>query len=274
MRLVHHLADRFEIASLQGVADIQDALYLADDVFGAEEVLFGNLLADLIEPDALGVAQELDLGMILADGGRGVLAGSTALVICARGELMLDAGVDEDKFVARRVEREILVLHRLAVQADQAALLPEDGGELVHDAALDTAVIMLRRLADLGEFEFVDAVLEKIIQGKGKRALEGCGRRKPGAEGNVSGKDGVESGHLAAPFDGLAANAEDVAGPCLVRFVFFVETEFDILVIVERIGFYLVCAVDCSDDSLVDRAREDIAAVVVGMFADEVDAAG
>ena len=274
--LIHHFADRLIVASLEGVADVEHPLHLTDHVFGAEEILLGNLFADLIEPDALGIAQELHLGVVLADGGGGVLAGGAALVVGAGGELVLDAGVDENKFISFRLEGEVFVFQGLAVEADATALLAEDGGELVHDTALHAAVVVLGGLADLGELELVDSVLEDIIERKGIGALQRRGGRKTRAEGNVTGKDGVEALYLAAALDGLAADAEDVAGPSLGRLVLFFEAEFDILVIIERIGLHLIAAVglDGCDDALVDGAGEYVPAVVIGMFTDQIDAAG
>ena len=53
--LVHHLADRLIISSLKGVADVKNPLDLSDDIFGPQEILLGNLLADFLQPNSLGV---------------------------------------------------------------------------------------------------------------------------------------------------------------------------------------------------------------------------
>ena len=74
---------------------------------------------------------------------------------------------------------------------------------------------MLRALADLGEFELVDPVLEEVVQGKGEAALEGRGGAQAGAQGHVAREDRIEAVHLPAALDGLAADAEDVTRPGL-----------------------------------------------------------
>ena len=75
-----------------------------------------------------------------------------------------------------RVEREIFIFQRTAVQTDKVAFLSENGSELVHNATVDTAVVVFCSLADLRKFELVDTETEKIIEGKCERALKGGGR--------------------------------------------------------------------------------------------------
>ena len=89
---------------------------------------------------------------------------------------MLHAGVNENELVSGslRVEWEVLVLQCLAVQADEASLLSEHGCELVHDAAVHTAVVMLGGLSDLGKFELVGHIVEEIVQSICECALKGC----------------------------------------------------------------------------------------------------
>ena len=210
--------------------------------------------------------------MILADGRGGVLTGSAPLVVGAGGELVLDAGVDQDQLVTLGIEGEVLVFQGFAVETDKGALLSEYGSELVHNAALHAAVVVLCALADLGKFELVDIVAKDVVEGesegtfKGRRGAQAC------AEGDVARKNGVETLDLAAALYGLTAYAENIARPLLLRGVLFLQAKFHELVIVERkcpdLGF------DCSYDTAVDCAREDIAAIIVGMLADKVDTSG
>ena len=86
---------------------------------------------------------------------------------------MLHAGIQQDEAVSFRIEWEVFILQSLAVQADEAALLAEAGSELVHNSALDSAVVVLGALAYTGELELVDAVAEEVVQRECKAALEG-----------------------------------------------------------------------------------------------------
>ena len=188
---------------------------------------------------------------------------------------MLDAGVYEDQLVSLGIEGEVFVFQSFAVETDQAPRLAEAGGELVHYAAFDSAVVMLGALADLGEFELVDAVGEEFVQGEGEGALEGCRRAEAGTEGDISRKYGVESFYLTAALDGLAADTEDVSGPLLLGSILLVEPELGLGVIVEAVGAYLAGAVefDLGNYAFVDGAGEYIAAVIIRVLAYEVDSA-
>ena len=135
---------------------------------------------------------------------------------------------------------------------------------------------MFGALADLCKLELVDAIPENVVQGKSVGALEGRAGTQAGAEGDVAREHGVESLHLAAALDRFAAHAENVARPLLFGLVRLFETEFHVLVIIKGIRPDLLGAVhlDLGHDPAVDGTREHIAAVIVGMLADEVDAAG
>ena len=276
MSLVHHLAGSLIVSALKGVADVQHALDLADDVLRAEEILLRNLGTHFLKPDTFSVGEELYVGMVLADGGRGILAGGAALVVGRRGELVLDTGVKQHELVAGRfwIEGEVFVLQRLAVEADKASCLAETGGELVHDAAVDAAVIVLGGLADLGELELVDTVTVQLVDGKGKSALKGGRRGEARAERDVAGEDRVEAGDLAAALGRLAAYAENIAGPSLLGFVFLLESKLYELVIVEGIRLDLVRPVEryLRHDAFVNGSGEYISSVIVSMFTDKIDA--
>ena len=87
---------------------------------------------------------------------------------------MLYAGVYEYEFIALWVEREVFVFQSLAIETDKAALLSEDGSELVHDTAVYSDIVMFGSLADLGKLEFVDSVREEVVDGESDSAFECC----------------------------------------------------------------------------------------------------
>ena len=94
-----------------------------------------------------------------------------------------------------------------------------------------------------------------------------------GTQRYVAGEYGVETFNLAAALDNLAAHAEYVAGPRLLGSIGFVQSEFRVVVDVDREHTYLIAAV-CTDfghDYLVDCTGEHKAAVIVGVLADKVD---
>ena len=276
MGLIHHLADGFVVASLEGVADVEHPLHFTYHIFRTEEVFLGDEPAHFLEPYALGVAEELDFGMVAADGGGGVLAGFAPLVVGGRCQFVLYARVDENQFIPFWIEGEVFVFQRFAVEAYELFPLAEDACELVHDAALDAAVVVLGALAYLCQFELVDAVLEEFVDGKGEAAFEGCGGRKARSQGDIACENAVETLDGSAALRGFAADAEYVPCPLLIGFIFLGQSENGFLVIVEGIGpdGILAIRLDFRNYAFVDGPRENITAVVVGMFPNQVDTAG
>ena len=136
---------------------------------------------------------------------------------------------------------------------------------------------MFGRLAYAGELVFLDsASVEEVVEGEGEAALEGGARAQARSEGHVSGEDGVEASDRSSALDYLAGYAEDIARPLLGRGVGFFESEAYGLVDVDREEVHAIGGVgaDSSQEHLVDGAREDESAVIVGVFADKVDASG
>ena len=162
MGLVHALADRLVVALFERLANIQNALLLADHIAGALVVLLRNPILDGLELLHRGAAQEL-----LPQHFRNALAGSAAVVVRRAYQFVLHARIQQNQLIALRVEREVGVFQRTAVQTDQVAFLAEHRGELVHDAAVHAAVVVLGRLADLRQFELVDTAVIEVIQRKG-----------------------------------------------------------------------------------------------------------
>ena len=265
---VHPLADRFVVTLFERIADIEHTLLLADHVAGTLVVLLRNLILDGIELLHRGAAQEL-----LPEHLRHPLARSPAVVVGRTHQLVLHARIEQDEFVTLGVEREIGILQRTAVQTDQVALLAENRSELIHDAAVHAAIVMLGGLADLRQFEFVDAQRIEVVQRKGIGRLQRCRRRHAGTQRHVAREYRIETADLTAPLLNLAAYAEDIASPALGGFIGFVQPELRAFTQVERIGPHLVRAVefDGRHDSFVNRPRENEAPVVIGMFPDQVD---
>ena len=159
---VHPLADRFVVTLFERIADIEHTLLLADHVAGTLVVLVRDLILDGIELLHRSAAQEL-----LPEHLGHPLARSPAVVVGRTHQLVLHARIEQDEFVTLGVEREIGILQRTAVQTDQVALLAEHRGELVHDAAVHAAVVVLGRLTDLRQFELVDTAVIEVVQRKG-----------------------------------------------------------------------------------------------------------
>ena len=95
------------------------------------------------------------------------------------------------------------------------------------------------------------------------------------AERDVPAESHVERTDQRPAFLHLLHYAVDVAGPLLCRF-FAVQIHFDRLVVIDRMDPTLLSVVgfDANVDCLVDSTGQHESQVVVGMFADQVDASG
>ena len=90
---------------------------------------------------------------------------------------MLNARVDENELVALWIPWEVLELARAAVETHEVTLLAMNRGELVHDAAIDTDVLVLCCLTHLSESHLVYLVVtEEVVDGESVAALK-SGRR-------------------------------------------------------------------------------------------------
>ena len=166
--LIHFFADSFVVVSHQSVADVEHTVFLLDHEFCAEIVFSGDVALHLVEGLHSGVAESLhpeSLGH--------AFTGFAAAVVGGVGELMFHAGVYEHEAVAFRVEGEILIFHRAAVEAHKVSLAAEYGSELVHDSAVHAAIVVLGALSDFCELEFVDFVaVEKVVEGECEARFE------------------------------------------------------------------------------------------------------
>ena len=174
------------------------------------------------------------------------------------------------------VERVIDMFACLAVETYQVSRLAEDGSELVHDAALYAHVVVFGGLPYQGEGHFVEAEREHVVERKCVGALE-CGRRAHArTERYIAGEYGIEPRRLASSLCYLAAYTEDIFGPQWLWGIALFEAEFTAFVEVEGRGADTIGAVEayCSRDAFVYRSGQNESAVVVGMFAYEVDTAG
>ena len=174
------------------------------------------------------------------------------------------------------VEGEVLKLHRAAVEPHKVAGLAVYGGKLVHNTAVHTAVVVLGRLADASQSEAVDTQLIEVVESKCKGALQGSRRTHTCTQGHVATEHGVETTNGVAPLLNLAAHAKEVASPLCGGFVLLVQTKFAALAEVQCIGLNFVGAIeaDGSNNTFVNCAGEYEATIVVGVLANEVDAAG
>ncbi len=196
-------------------------------------------------------------------------------VVFRAGQLAPDEGVGDDDPEVLPLEGEILVLEGAAVELEDFLLPAVDVDELVHDAAADADELVLGPLGQLDQGQAVEAQAEHVVEGEGQAALDRRRRGHPGADGNVPAEDAVEAADLVPGPQELVDDALKVVGPAQRGAVEAAELAAELLVEVARDEMADVVGTrgGGEDDGLVGGPGQDEALVVVGVLADEVDAA-
>src|SRR5262245_40369592 len=91
------------------------------------------------------------------------------------------------------------VLQAPAVQKKSTSFLAEETRILVHDPAVHACKLMLRILRHARKLLGTSSKAEKFIQRVREPAAKGRGRRKSGANGNISTEDAVDAVDLQSP---------------------------------------------------------------------------
>ena len=254
MRTVHFFAHRFVVAFLQGIARIEQTLNLLDHIFGPH-IIFGTYLVFYLgQHFHVGISQKRYFGMVFLYGSDNGFARFTATVVGRRCQLVFHDRVDEYHFITDRIERDILVFERTAIETNQMTRFPEDRGKLIHYTALYTAIVMFGCLTYFGQFELIDTQTEYVVQCKRKSAFESRRRRQTRPQRHVARESRIETSDFTAAFRDFPHDTEDITGPTLCRFIFFVHTEFGIFVEIDRVGADNILAVrlDFGQNTFID----------------------
>jgi hypothetical protein len=153
----------------------------------------------------------------------------------------------------------------------------KDGGELVHDAALDADEVVLGALAELRQRDVVERQIERGAEGACDGDFERGGGGEAGALRHIAGEREIEAADGVAGRDERGRDAADVVRPVAGRGV------RDVREVASGVGVevggvcperVVVAAGPGAEDAAVDGEGEDEAVVVVDVLADQVDAAG
>ena len=127
---------------------------------------------------------------------------------------MFDNRVEEHKAIAVGLEWEILELATATVEAHQTTRFAKNAGKLVHDATVDTTVVMFGSLSGKYHIPLADLVVGKeVVQTIGKTAFHSCTRRHTSSEWNIASKGNIEALDVCSTLAHLKGYAVDVACP-------------------------------------------------------------
>ncbi len=224
-----------------------------------------------------GVAEGVEGGVIFLEECDGGFALVAAGFVFAAGEGVLDVGIADDDAEVGIVERDLPGGVVAAVNKECVSGLAHGGNELVHDAAGDAGIVVFGPLR--GERD-IDERHGGVVDGEKSESggdFKGGGGREAAADGDVGIDDRVHAagdrGTLADGFGGTfgvegPGGSADGDWAC--------DGEFNGFVGEERVhSDFRIGARGAEDEGgLVDGHGADEAVVVVGVFADEVDAPG
>ena len=231
-------------------------------------------LFDALEAGGGEVRKTLD-GKFLFEDGERVLRLLSALVVFAPRKAVRLVAVEQDEGIRPEFERDVFARHVLAVEQHGIAFFPARGGVLVHDAAVDARIFALGALGEESELDGIGLFARDGGEGGEGRDFDRRGGGEPAPEG-----DGAVLHHVAADERVSRLPPEEGAARLIVavaeRAVFFEAGK------VERDLFFerrpgqadAVFAVGADADGVFEREsrRQHLAAAVVDVFADEVDA--
>ena len=214
--------------------------------------------------------------MFLLDSSYSSFATLAAFVVCRRSQFVFYHRINQNQAVTFRLEWEILIFQRTAIQANQTTGFSEYGSKLIHNTAVHTTIIVFGSLAYFCQFEFIYFIItEQFVQCESISTFQCGGWRHTGSQWHIACKSCIESFYIDTTFDHLAAYTENVSGPAGTGSVFFVQSEFCIVFQVDWVSAYFICSVrfDFCNHSFIDSPWKYESTVIVGMFADKVDAA-
>ena len=174
MRLIKVLAEGLEVALLQRVGGFEHARALLHDVFSP--------VVNLARKHGLAHFFKLLGGNIRKAGnarqhffqrGKRFFGFGAAFVVLALLKRARLVAVGDDERVIAELERNVIVLERLAVEQYRVILFAERGSELVHNAAVHAVVGILASLPEHREPDEVDSLAAGFRRERGERHCGG-----------------------------------------------------------------------------------------------------
>ena len=281
MRCVHELTELRKIAGLEGSHSVNRALAFAYYVGCTHEShLIGNCRFDFLELCLGEFCQGLQIGANSAKLLDCQLAFCYTCVVRTRIQFVRRVGVRNHHFHAFQLHRHELEIEGCAIEINSMVFFALSRSKLIHDAAIYACKLMLRKLTDFCQFGSVIACTKNVVESASGYYLNRSRRAESCTFRHIApNEDIVTLLKLETALDILRNTAEGIVNPRVVwqRSKQVVERQTDDLRDlrhVERLeakGFLVVgCKQQVGTER--ERARENMAAVVVGMFANQVNA--
>ena len=255
--------------------DVEDAAVLLHDVPCSPPNHLGQRADVFPEKRRVDVAQRLDGRVDGAQRGDRRLALGATLVVRGRVETARHVAIDHDECdVVREGDR--APLERSTVKKQRGAGHTARNRELVHEPRSKAHVFVLGPLADPGEIERRRLIRRGAEQPPRGRELDRGTRRQAGTCRQRRGDHTADSTRSAAALGQGPGDACDVVDPRAVLRSADVEVERAPRSRVEprEVDPPIIGRCDGHPDLAIDRRRQHVAEVVIGVLADEVHATG
>ncbi len=269
VRRIEQPAERGEIAGAKGGDCIPHALVLGDDVAGTPRL-------DLRQPGDRRQRVGIDIAQVRhAERRRGGEGLAPAIAVAAAGVLVRHTGVDHHQLEGVR-PRNPLEGHGASVDEERLARAAEAARHLVHDADRRADEIGLDAMGEPGDRVIVEVEREQCAQAAQQPDAQRRARRHTAADRDRRGDPRVEAGRLDAVIAQDAGDALHIVDPAAPGLLVAEREGGGIAAERRAEGAHTRSAGAPQPDvgPLRQHHRHDVALVVVGVLADQVDAAG
>src|SRR5271156_1152813 len=273
---IHQPAERLEIAGFQRIGRSNRAFVLRNNVTAALENLRPHLIAPTLEVVDRGIAQPLDLRTMASEQLRAFFHfGAAGVVLTPRVGMLHHSVGNHDTEIRRNWGQ--AVLKGPAIEQQSVVFGAATSDELVHDTGGSADEVILRALAELGYFRRSEPRASDAQNGDHAGHFDGRRGTESRAQRHVAVEGEAEAGDLHSRFAKDRDDTERVVAP-VTRSLLGEAVERVCYLIVEIRGIdsnaLVVAGANCGQGRKVDRRRHDKALGVIGVLADQIDAAG
>ncbi len=272
---IHELADRRPVRGANAFGSVRGALDFADDMARAMINILVHPALRAFEQVGRGVAKRRH-----AEDFCGGFALFAAHGIFAAGQLVPHVGIDDKHGNGRIAHRHQLGFPRAAVEQQHLVFPAHDGNELVHDAARHSGIFVLGLLAKQRLFNRIKFFAGDGFEQRGGGHFKGCAAGQTAAERHGRVNHRIEAAGIQSAGEESGNDADGIIGPRAFRkrlqrfrkvhgggFVAEGGVKPDLVRLLGR-------TIGGDDGVELNRHRKHKTIVVVGVFADDVDATG
>ena len=272
---VHEFAENGKVSLLQTVHTLQHALILRDHVPAFCRDVCGQIIFEAVELFHGNVTKRRDPGQVALKQLEAPLTGVSPVVVRGTGQGARHARVEDQQPVVLKRHGHMLVFQAAAVQKQGRIGSRKTRGELIHDAALNAHVFILRLLARARQFRQRHLNTTAVQEEKTHGHLERGRRTQARTQGHIAPDHGLHTGRACCAFRENARHRLHVQSPALGGFS-PIHAQLGLFIEIHGIELHLRTRsrAACDVDRLLQPHGHDVAVIVIRVFSDEIHPAG